>query len=133
MLNTFSVVGEVTDEPMQLPNGSYTKIRLRLDNPLANRSEYLEVVGKSDRISDQIRPGSIVAVTGQVGGKINDKGYLNMSLWVNNVSLIQSAYRQAQPRQEHPNYPPPSYEPIKPRPRPAEPVQYDENDDDIPF
>lgn len=133
MLNTFSVVGEVTDEPMQLPNGSYTKIRLRLDNPLANRSEYLEVVGKSDRISGQIRSGSIVAVTGQVGGKINDKGYLNMSLWVNNVSLIQSAYPQAQPLQEHPNYPPPSYEPIKPRPRPAEPAQYDENDDDIPF
>ena len=120
MLNNYSFVGEVTESPAPLNNGAYSKLRLRLDNAKSNRSEFVEVVGKAENMSNQLQPGCIVAVSGQVGGKINDKGYFNISLWANTISLVHSPIRQ-------------HYQRPDPAPRPPKPTYEEVNDDDIPF
>jgi len=122
MLNSYSIVGEVMESPASLPNGAYSKMRLRLDNAKSNRTEIVEVVGKSDTLSDQFRPGCVVAITGQIGGKVNDKGYANLSLWASSASIVVG---NAGHRSE--------YEPIRPRQRPAQSPAPRHDDEDPPY
>lgn len=87
MINSYSIVGEVAESATTLPNGGYAKLRLKLTNSL-NRTEMVEVVSKVGDWTQTALPGAIVAVSGSVGGKINDKGYLNLSLWARDIILI---------------------------------------------
>lgn len=87
MINSYSIVGEVAESATTLPNGGYAKLRLKLTNSL-NRTEMVEVFSKVGDWTQTALPGAIVAVSGSVGGKINDKGYLNLSLWARDIILI---------------------------------------------
>ena len=96
MINSYSIVGEVAESATTLPNGGYAKLRLKLTNSL-NRTEMVEVVSKVGDWTQTALPGAIVAVSGSVGGKINDKGYLNLSLWARDIILVTASYERANP------------------------------------
>ncbi len=96
MINNYSIVGEVAESATTLPNGGYAKLRLKLTNSL-NRTEIVEVVSKVGDWTSTATPGSIVAVSGSVGGKINDKGYLYLSLWARDIILVTASSGKIDP------------------------------------
>lgn len=96
MINSYSIVGEVAESATTLPNGGYAKLRLKLTNSL-NRTEMVEVVSKVGDWTQTALPGAIVAVSGSVGGKINDKGYLNLSLWARDIILVTASSGKTDP------------------------------------
>lgn len=90
MLNTFALVGVVNGNPAPIGQGTYYKIRLDVENTKTNRTDAIEVIAKADAVS-QIRDKNVVAAQGSIGGKISDKGYLNISLFAMNVSVLSSS------------------------------------------
>lgn len=96
MINNYSIVGEVAETATTLPNGGYAKLRLKLTNS-QNRTEVVEVISKTGDWTSTAMPGAIVAVSGSVGGKINDKGYLNLSLWARDITLVSASSGKIDP------------------------------------
>lgn len=96
MLNTFALVGVVNGNPAPIGQGTYYKIRLDVENTKANRTDPIEVIAKADAVS-QIRDKNIVAAQGSIGGKITDKGYLNVSLFAMNLSVLSSSGKNEMP------------------------------------
>lgn len=87
MINNYAIVGEVAESAQTLPNGSYAKLRLKVTNS-QNRTEMLEVISKVGEWTSTALPGAVVAISGSIGGKLNDKGYLNLSLWARDINIV---------------------------------------------
>lgn len=90
MLNTFAIVGIVNGNPSPIGQGTYYKMRIDVENVKASRTDAIEVIAKADAVS-HIKNGSTVAAQGSVGGKVSDKGYLNVSLFAMSVSVLSSS------------------------------------------
>lgn len=80
-MNQVTVSGVVESVEHQIKSGSaYGKIRLTLTNKKTNRVDTVEVIGKTDDISE-VKEGCYLVVHGSVSGKENDRGYINMSIY----------------------------------------------------
>lgn len=80
-MNHVTVSGVVESIEHQVKSGSaYGKIRLTLTNKKTNRIDLVEIIGKTDDISEFVS-GDYLVVHGSVSGKENDRGYINMSIY----------------------------------------------------
>lgn len=93
-INTFAVTGVARNNATPVGQGTYYKIILDCYNAKVNRSDPIEIVGKADDMR-HIPQGSFVAVQGSIGGKISDKGYVNVSLFAFTVEVITAAQAAA--------------------------------------
>ena len=104
MLNTFALVGGVIDNPAPIGNGTYFRLRINVVNAKANRTDPVELIGKPADL-DSIKAGQVVAVRGSIGGRINDKGYYNISLFCMDVTVIGGSQKQNEMPWENENVP----------------------------
>lgn len=62
------------------------KVILDCYNKKADRTDPVEVLGRSEDFRE-IRKGDLVAMQGSIGGRINDRGYCNLSLFAMNIEI----------------------------------------------
>lgn len=89
-INTFAISGIARQSATPVGQGSYYKVVLDSHNSKANRTEPIEVLGKSEDFQ-KIRPNDAVCVQGAIGGRINDKGYCNLTLFALTVEIFSPA------------------------------------------
>jgi len=89
-INTFAISGIARQSATPVGQGSYYKVVLDSHNSKANRTEPIEVLGKSEDFQ-KIRPNDAVCVQGAIGGRINDKGYCNLTLFALTVEIFAPA------------------------------------------
>jgi hypothetical protein len=89
-INTFAISGIARHAATPVGQGSYYKVVLDSHNSKANRTEPIEVLGKSEDFQ-KIRPNDAVCVQGAIGGRINDKGYCNLTLFALTVEIFAPA------------------------------------------
>lgn len=87
-INQFTIMGITRDNAAPLGQGTYSKIVLDCSNDKTNRTDVIEILGKTVDLQS-VRKGSLVVCSGSVGGKISDKGYLNLSLFAMNIVVAQ--------------------------------------------
>ena len=88
MINQYAIVGTIIEQPVALPNGTYVKIRIETCNEKANRTDQIEIILKASEWDSTARIGTVVACTGSISGKINEKGYCNLSLYGRDVKIV---------------------------------------------
>ena len=92
MINQYAIVGKITERPKEMQNAGYVKFRLKIENEHLSRVDILELVAKNEgEWVDQATVGAILACSGALGGKINDKGYCNLSLYAKDVKVLVQA------------------------------------------
>jgi len=98
MINQYAIVGKITETPKEMQNAGYLKFRVKIENEHLNRVDMLELVAKNEgEWVGQATVGAIVACSGALGGKINDKGYCNLSLYAKDVKVLVQAGATRQP------------------------------------
>lgn len=87
-INQFTILGITRANAVPVGQGTYSKIVLDCSNEKTSRTDVIEVVGKANDLNS-IRAGSLVCCSGSIGGKQNDKGYTNLSLFAMSVVVCQ--------------------------------------------
>jgi len=88
VINQYAIVGTIIERPVTLPTGGYVKIRIEICNEKANRTDQLEIILKASEWDSTAGIGTVVACTGSISGKINEKGYCNLSLYGRDVKIV---------------------------------------------
>lgn len=132
-MNVVLITGIIEQSATQTKPGSdYGKLRLSVAKFNGQR-DTIEVVAKLDKI-EAYGEGDMVAIRGTISGQVNDRGYVNLSIFLDQIeglsvdSGTDSGYNNP-PRQSSPERPAP---PRKQRPSMARSDAYDSGDG-IPF
>lgn len=89
-INTFALSGIARHAATPVGQGSYYKVVIDSHNSKANRTEPIEILGKSDDFQ-KIKPNDAVCLQGAIGGRINDRGYCNLTLFALSVEIFAPA------------------------------------------
>ena len=86
-VNTFVVSGIARDNATPCGKGEYYKVVVDLYNKKADRNEPVELLGRTEEFRSIAR-GNYVCIQGAVGGRINDKGFCNITLFAIGVEVL---------------------------------------------
>lgn len=105
-MNIALITGVIEQSAAQTKPGSdYGKLRLSVAKFNGQR-DIIEVVAKLDKI-DSFGEGDMVAIRGSISGQVNDRGYVNLSIFLDQIEGLavdagtDSGYNKA-PRQSSP-------------------------------
>ena len=104
MINQYAILGTIIETPITLPNGSYIKVRIETCNEKANRTDQLEIIVKASDWDTSAKIGTVLACSGSISGKINEKGYCNLSLYGRDVKIVSTPSGSTAPEPDENDY-----------------------------